>query len=150
MTVRMQVRNVDLTDIVHDYLKEYLITPLPKEKLDQTLQLLISEIRQSGFIQERITLGDEFYWDTLREQLIYKDQIITLTKKERELVKLFMNDIQRDFPYSMILIRLWGETSPIKQDSLKTLIKQLRKKLPVNIIKNIFGYGYTIDLSHIN
>jgi len=150
MTARMSENSVDLTEVLHDHLKDYLVSPLPKEKLLDTLDILMSEIQKSTFKkEEKIILADSFYWDIVREKLIYKDKIIVLTKKERELLKLFLSDINRDFSYSMILVQIWGETSSIKQNSLKTLIKQLRKKLPFNIIKNIFGYGYTVDLSSI-
>jgi len=149
MTVRMNELNVDLTEVLEDCLKEYLIAPLPREKLIKTLDILISEIEKSTHANEKtICLSNAFYWDCTREHLVYKDEVIVLTKKERELLKLFLSDINRDFPYNMILLKLWGENSPVKQDSLKTLVKQLRKKLPFNIIKNIFAYGYRIDLSN--
>jgi DNA-binding response OmpR family regulator len=146
MTARMvEYNNSDLTTVLQDSLKEYLITPLPEEKLRNTLGMLISEIQKyTSLKEERVDLGDSFYWDVQREQLVYKDENIQLTKKERGFLKLLFSDINREFPYSVILSTLWGETNSLKQDSLKTLVKQLRRKLPKNIIKNIFAYGYTI------
>jgi len=147
MTVMMREKDVELTEVLHDCLKDYLAEPLPKEHLNKTLSILISEIRKrSRKSEEKIFVDNDLYWDTDRKQLVYKQSVISLTKKERELLTLLFSDVSRDFSYDIILTRLWGEISPSKQDSLKTLVKQLRKKLPNNIIKNIFGFGYKIDI----
>jgi len=145
MTVMMREKDVELAEVLHDCLKDYLTEPLPKEHLSKTVSILISEIRKrSRKSEERVLVNSDIYWDREREQLVYKDSFIALTRKERELLTLLFSDVSRDFSYEIILTKLWGEVSPSKQDSLKTLVKQLRKKLPVNIIKNIFGFGYKI------
>ena len=148
MTVMMREKDVELTEVLHDCLKYYLTEPLPQEHLSKTVSILISEIRKrSRKAEKKIEMGTELYWDVDRIQLVYNDKVLALTKKERELLQLLFSDTSRDFSYDIILSRLWGEVSPSKQDSLKTLVKQLRKKLPTNIIKNIFGFGYCIDMS---
>ena len=147
MTVMMREKDVELTEVLHDCLKDYLAEPLPQEHLSKTVKILISEIRKrSRNAQEKVFVENDFFWDVERKQLVYKASVIALTKKERELLSLLFSDVSRDFPYDLILTTLWGEISPSKQDSLKTLVKQLRKKLPHNIIKNIFGFGYKIDV----
>jgi DNA-binding response OmpR family regulator len=147
MTVMMREKDVELTEVLHDCLKDYLAEPLPKEHLNKTLSILISEIRKrSRKSEEKIFVDNDLYWDSDRKQLVYKQSVISLTKKERELLTLLFSDVSRDFSYDVILTRLWGEISPSKQDSLKTLVKQLRKKLPYNIVKNIFGFGYKIEI----
>jgi DNA-binding response OmpR family regulator len=145
MTVKMREKDVELTEVLHNCLKDYLATPLPQDKLNNTINILIAEIRKHSRVAEnKIEIGKSFYWDATREQLVYEDELIPLTKKERALLTLLFSDINREFSYNIILSTLWGEVSQAKQDSLKTLVKQLRKKLPRNIIKNIFGFGYTI------
>jgi len=147
MTVQMREKDVELVAVLHDCLKDYIPEPLPQEKLNTTVSILISEIRKrSRQAETTVIVNDSLYWDTKRAQLIFKEELIPLTKKERELLQLLFSDTNRDFSYEIILNKLWGEVSPSKQDSLKTLVKQLRKKLPLNIIKNIFGFGYKIDL----
>jgi len=147
MTVMMREKDVELTEVLHSCLKDYLAEPLPKEHLNRTISILISEIRKrSRKAEEKVFVNNDYFWDVERKQLVYKDAVIALTKKERELLTLLFSDVSRDFPYEIILTTLWDEISPSKQDSLKTLVKQLRKKLPNNIIKNIFGFGYKIDV----
>jgi len=147
MTVMMREKDVELTEVLHDCLKDYLTEPLPQEHLSKTVSILISEIRKrSRKAESRVLIDDNFYWDIERKQLVFKETVIALTRKERELLTLLFSDVSRDFSYEIILTKLWGEVSPSKQDSLKTLVKQLRKKLPMNIIKNIFGFGYKIDI----
>ncbi len=147
MTVMMREKDVELTEVLHDCLKDYLAEPLPQEHLNKTVSVLISEIRKRSRKAEKKVFVDEgFFWDLEREHLVYKESVIPLTRKERELLSLLFSDVSRDFSYEIILTKLWGETSPSKQDSLKTLVKQLRKKLPQNIIKNTFGFGYKINI----
>jgi DNA-binding response OmpR family regulator len=44
-------------------------------------------------------------------------------------------------------MELWYDTKALRHPSLKTLVKQLRRKLPKDIIKNLFGFGYKIEIA---
>ncbi len=51
--------------------------------------------------------------------------------------------------YETIIYELWQEEVSLnKQNSLKTIVKQLRKKLPVDIIQNVFAFGYIMVLKN--
>ena len=48
--------------------------------------------------------------------------------------------------YDDIILYVWDSFDDDKKESCKTIIKSLRKKLPKDTIKNIFGEGYMLDI----
>ncbi len=142
-TIRTQDKR--LTNILYEQLNEYITKPIPEQKLELTLQKIFEEIRSDKRLQKDIIVIDEnFYWNKETQKIFYDKKEIHLTKKERAFLALLFSGVHRDFSYEQISLTLW-ETTESKQDTLKTLVKTLRRKLPRNIIKNIFGYGYTLD-----
>ena len=69
-----------------------------------------------------------------------------MTKKEIELLTLLFSNTNKVFSSEDIIFELWYDMEESKNDSLKTLIKTLRKKLPKGSIKNIFGVGYKLEI----
>ncbi len=47
-----------------------------------------------------------------------------------------------------IIINVWSDKydESITNSSIRTLVKNLRKKVPPNLIKNQYGVGYKIEL----
>ena len=144
--IRMQ--DEELISVLQNQLQEYIVKPIPKARLENTIKTLICHIRQSSRRQEYIIKISELcQWDKNNQILVYKDKEISLTNKERELLVLLFDNVNRAITYNSICMALWGEpTDSIKQERIKTLIKQLRKKIPQNIIKNIFAFGYKIEI----
>jgi DNA-binding response OmpR family regulator len=46
--------------------------------------------------------------------------------------------------YSEIEEYVWGDESVMTENSIRSLIKNLRKKLPYNLIENLSGIGYKL------
>jgi len=144
-TIRRQ--DAQLTNLLYEQLDGYITKQIPKEKLEITVQRLILEIRKTSRVHtDTIKIEEDFYWNIFDNKLVYKKKEIALTNKERALLTLLFSNINRNFAYDIIYTKVWGNAYADRQDSLKTLVKTLRRKLPKNIIKNIFGYGYRIDL----
>jgi len=145
-SIRMQ--DEELVTILENQLDEYLVKPIPREKLENVVATLIHHIRQTSRRQESLVHVDDLcQWDKENQALFYKDKEINLTNKERELLVVLFSNINQAITYNTICMALWGENVDImKQERIKTLIKQLRKKLPHNIIKNIFAFGYKIEI----
>jgi diguanylate cyclase (GGDEF)-like protein len=107
---------------------------------DDTLKE-ISNIQE----RDRIVLNKELYWDKKDTFLVYKDKEIYLTKNETLFLASLFNLPNYRASYEIIYTYIWGASSEIKIGRIKTLVKVLRKKLPSNIIKNIFAIGYKIE-----
>lgn len=143
----MRKQDTQLANLLYEQLDGYITKTIPKDRLEVTVQRLMLEIRRTSRVQtDAIKIDEEFYWNSFESKLLYKEENIALTKKERALLSLLFSNVKRDFTYEIIYEKVWGSAYLSKQDSLKTLVKTLRKKLPRNIIKNIFGYGYRIEL----
>ena len=127
-------------------LTKYLLKPVDRTSLKEALVSAVDElIRYSIFNNKVIVLKNDFVWDNEKKSLFKSGEEIFLTKKEMELLSVLFRDINRVHKTKDIIYELWDYDAP-KEAALKTLIKGLRKKLPENFIKNIFGVGYKIEV----
>ncbi|EDZ62285.1 two-component response regulator [Sulfurimonas gotlandica GD1] len=129
-------------------LTKYLVKPVSRSELKDALNLAIDEL--SNFetrSKKTVVLKDGFYWDIQREELLNNNSSAVLTNKERSILSLLFSSINTTFTYDDIIMNVWYEESydRDKLDALKTIIKNLRKKLPKDTIKNVFGWGYKIE-----
>ena len=74
---------------------------------------------------------------------MHNDQTIPLTVKESMLLELLLSRKNHVFSTVEIENRIWGDEF-VTDSALRALIKNLRKKLPIDCIKNIVGHGYKL------
>jgi DNA-binding response OmpR family regulator len=56
------------------------------------------------------------------------------------------SNVNRTFTYDEIIYDVWADSDDEnKLDALKTIIKNLRKKLPKETLSNVYGTGYKIE-----
>ncbi|WP_297442017.1 winged helix-turn-helix domain-containing protein [Sulfurimonas sp.] len=135
-----------LIDTINLKVDGFVSKPLDFDKLLELLKDKAKEIVQEKERQNIVKIQQDYYWDKQLTVLVYEGKNISLTKKERDLLcLLFSAPFETVFTYERIFEVLWGERDLMKHDSLKTIIKQLRKKLPFKTIKNIFAVGYAIE-----
>ena len=128
-------------------LTKYLIKPISREELKSSLKLVIQELSKFKTIpKQKIDIGEEFYWDYDLEELILKTAPVLLTNKEKKLLSFLFSNLNKTLDYEKIILEVWYDYDDDKIDALKTIIKNLRKKLPKDTIKNIYGSGYKIIL----
>jgi len=127
-------------------LTKYLVKPVNKETLKNALDLAISELSNFEVVAKNIiTLRDGYAWNLNDSELLSKGTSILLTNKERKILCLFFKNINKTMSYDEIVIDVWYDYEDDKLDALKTIIKNLRKKLPADTIKNVFGVGYKVE-----
>ncbi len=127
-------------------LTRYLVKPISRDELKNAFDLAINEIiHYTTYSNRIIQLKGSCYWNQDKEKLIHQDKEVFLTRKERDLLVLLFSNINRVYKSEDIIYELWYDYDMSKISSLKTLIKTLRKKLPNDTIKNVFGTGYTIE-----
>ena len=128
-------------------LTKYLTKPISRKALYETLELAIQELQRFKISTiETIVLDEAFSWDPKRCELYENDEVISLTKKEQAFLTLLCSDVSHVFSYDEIFESVWGYESIGTTDGLKSLVKGLRKKIPKESIKNVFGIGYKIEL----
>jgi DNA-binding response OmpR family regulator len=128
-------------------LTKYLVKPISRQELHDALELAIEEMnRYSISANDLVMMRDGYHWDK-RLKKLYKDNIEqSLTNKEVALLSVLFSNTNQVHSSEDIIFELWYDIDSNKLNSLKTIIKKLRKKLPEDTIKNVFGVGYRIVL----
>jgi len=128
-------------------LTKYLIKPISRDELRSVLEIAVNEIiNYTTYTNRIIHMPDGYYWDQNKEKLIADGKEIFLTRKEKELLTLLFSNLNNTVKSEDIIYELWYDYDQSKVSSLKTLVKTLRKKLPDNFVKNVFGIGYKIEV----
>lgn len=122
---------------------KYLIKPVTEKEFDDALHLCIENIQEDSSNIEK--LASKTYFDKYNKTLVKENEIVKLRTKEIELLSLLLKYKNRYVTYSEIENYIWQENVMTK-DALKTLVKNLKSKLPKDIISNLTGTGYKIEL----
>jgi len=124
-------------------LVKYLIKPVKERDFDDALNMCIESINQEN--SNILNLSDNTSYDCFNQTLITNKQVIKLRTKELQLFTLLIKHKNRYVTYSEIENYIWQE-SVMTKDALKTLVKNLKAKLPKDLISNLTGTGYKLEL----
>lgn len=124
-------------------LVKYLVKPITRDELKLALDIAINEFSEFNVVSKKvIRLKDSFSWDCELNKMYSNDVEVNFTNKEQKIMKLFFSSPDNVFTYDDIIMEVWDNYEESKLDPLKTMIKNIRKKLPKDTIKNVFGVGY--------
>jgi len=127
-------------------LTKYLVKPVSRKDLKETLDSTIKELKKYSTISiNEIEFAGQYTWNNDLKELKHNNKSIELTNKERIFLKLLFSHKHRVFTYDEIFEYVWDFEEEIGQNSLKNMVKRLRKKLPEDTIVNIFNEGYKIS-----
>ena len=131
-----------LAKAVNLQLMQYIIKPLSINKINTALneceKYLTQKIITKTFFEKNI------YYDTFSKELKKDELIINLSKKERELIELFIKKFPAPCSYEIILnVLYYNEGS---KNAIKLLVKSLRDKISKSFISNVSGFGYKLKV----
>lgn len=127
-------------------LTKYLVKPISRKELQEAIELTIKELKDFNVVSvKKIELSQSYHWDIQQRDLKHHNTSVGLTSKEKSLLTLFFSHKNRLFTYDEIFEYVWDNEEEINLNSLKNIIKRLRKKLPEDTIVNIFNEGYKIN-----
>lgn len=127
-------------------LTRYLVKPVSRKDLKEALDIAIDELlKYSVTPLQNIYLKENFSWDIKIKKLKYNNNIIKLTTKESKLLEKLFSQKDRIFSYDDIFEYVWKYDEEVSLNSLKSMIRRLRKKLPEDTIINVFNEGYKIN-----
>lgn len=124
-------------------LVKYLIKPVQEADLDEAIRLCIESIEDNS--ENIVRMAENTYFDTFNKLLVTDGKIVNLRTKELSLLSLLIKHKNRYVSYTEIENYIWQD-SVMTSDALKTLVKNLKSKLPQNTISNLSGTGYKIEL----
>jgi len=106
---------------------DYLPKPFAPEELLARLRALTR--RNGGFINENILEFSDIRLNLSTYDMEVKDNCITLTQKEFEILKYFMQRPKLVVSKDDLISKLWGFDSDIEYNNIEVYISFLRKKL---------------------
>ncbi len=148
LTAHMDDYNVDRAIALDPV--AYLSKPFNQEELRVSLKIATMKRHHIPLTTQdkvrHIFLDNEFCYDTRHDMLYCCNEPIHLTKKESELMELFMQNKNKITDLYLIEQTIWPNQFP-HANTLRTLVKRLREKLKHKFIETVPGRGYkfTID-----
>lgn len=131
-----------LMNAVELYITKYLVKPFDKDALLDALDTCVKLLAQKN--QEGIELSQNIKYDISCATIKKEDEELTLNKKERQLLNLFIKNPNKVLSYEELEYHIWDDV--VSRDALKSLIKDLRKKTSKELIKNVSGIGYKLEI----
>lgn len=127
-----------LMDLINLNINHFILKPLNLKKLNEALIKYANESLCS------ISLSNDLILDIQKRELVYKgSETISLRKREKEFLELLYEMRGKILTYTQMEYELW-EGKEMTTHALKSFIKELRQKLPQNIVKNVPQEGYTL------
>ncbi|RXK02990.1 DNA-binding response regulator [Arcobacter sp. CECT 8989] len=128
-----------LLEAVELHMEKYIIKPVELEALFEVLEKCVSllEINKKVFLK----VDEDYSFDYDKKELKYKDEVIFLNKKEMMFFGVLISNQNRITTYEELQDKVWQD-DVMTDSALRSLVRNLRKKLPTDIIYNLSGTGY--------
>ena len=128
-----------LLDLINLNVNHYILKPVNSDNL------LTGIVKGLGDrLTQNLLFSKDCYFDVQKYQLFYKNEEIILRKREIEFLILLYKHKNSILNYEQIEEYIWKDKS-MSMSALKTFIKELRQKLPLELIHNIPQTGYKLE-----
>jgi len=128
-----------LLKLINLKIDHYILKPATNKSLFEAISNALGEVQNT-----KLELNAHTFLDVDDCMLYYKKEEITLRKKEKDFLELLYQNRNQITSYELIQDYIWVDKI-MTDNALKTFIKELRKKLPVNIIQNVIQEGYKLS-----
>ena len=128
---------------------DYLVKPFSIEELLLKIEIFLKRSQKNNGIKKSVYEIGKYQFDTQNFILFNETEKISLTQRESELLKLFVDNKNLVLKRQQILTSLWGDDDYFMGRSLDVFISRLRKIL-VNekgiSIENLHGIGFRFTM----
>lgn len=133
-----------LIDLINIGVAGFFQKPIDNKNMFRVLY----DVSMSLIGENKIELGDGFSYDTTNKTLFSENVIVELSKQEQKLLDLLCRNPNQYFTPIDIFNHIYYDQveKEFSSDSIKSLIKRLRKKISSEMISNIPNQGYRIKL----
>lgn len=121
------------------HLIKYIVKPITQDKLMEALEAFVNSYDNSKIYN----LIPNWIFDYSKAIVSNGKEEFTLTKKENTFLKLLISK-NRIITYEELETNIWDEDSVMTSNAMRLFVKNFRKKLPENFLKNIQGVGYKL------
>ena len=128
---------------------DYLIKPFSIEELLLKIEIFLKRSHKNSISDKSIYILGKYQFDS-KNYVIYSDsEKITLTQRESDLLKLFLENKNMVLKREDILKSLWGDDDYFMGRSLDVFISRLRKIVANEegiTIENLHGIGFKFNI----
>ena len=128
---------------------DYIVKPFSIEELQLKIEVFLKRSRVSNKDNKYIALG-QYLFDFENLALTIGTKTTSLTQKEADVLKYFLENKNKVVKRSAILENVWGEDDYFLGRSLDVFISRLRKHLkddPEILIENFHGVGFKLRVA---
>ncbi|RBQ30511.1 DNA-binding response regulator [Arcobacter sp. FW59] len=122
---------------------KYLVKPVQENEFEEALSLCIESLSEN--VTNIIKFDEITYFDIFNKTLVSNGEIIKLRAKEILFLDILIKNKTRYVNYEELESYIWFD-SVMTKDALKTLVKNIKHKLPKDLIQNLTNIGYKIDI----
>jgi DNA-binding response OmpR family regulator len=128
---------------------DYLVKPFSIEELLLKIEIFLKRTQKNTTIEKSVYKIGKYEFDTKNFILFNEQEKISLTQRESELLKLFIDNKNSVLKREQILTSLWGTDDYFMGRSLDVFISRLRKILSNEsgiAIENLHGIGFRFSV----
>ena len=127
----------------------YLLKPVNRRKLSAAVDLALETLPNCNNMQYICRIDNDTRWDENNRELYSFGELVSLSQFEKRLLSLLCGYRGCEVSSQDIFYHVWQEfANEFSMDSVRTLVKKLRKQLPDGAIENSYGGYYKLDISH--
>lgn len=124
------------------YADDYVIKPVSPIILLKRMETILRRVKGQEHKEEK---GKGLYIQEDSYQAFYDGELLPLTLSEFLLLQTLKKEPNRAFTREQLILRIFNEDYIGNDRIIDAHVKNLRKKLPKNVIKTIIGIGYQFN-----
>ena len=128
-----------LLEAVELHMEKYIVKPIDTDELFEVLEKCV-ELLDFNKTMSLLT-DDNYMYDFDQKELYYKGESVSLNTKERDFFEVLLKNQKRVVTYEELQLQVWGD-NVMTDSAIRSLVRNLRRKLPTDIIANVSGIGY--------
>lgn len=130
-----------LLEAVELHMEKYIVKPVDIDELFETLEKCVEVLDSNKKVS--IKANPDYIYDYDAKELKFKNEIVILNKKEMLFLEVLISNQNRVVNYDELQDKVWGD-DVMTDSALRSLVRNLRKKLPSDLIFNLSGVGYKL------
>jgi len=125
-------------------LVKYLLKPV---SLNEIKKVLATCVKNLEYKNEKLNknFNEKDYYNLKERRLYVDEKIIKLDFHEREFLELLLRNHHKTVTYSEMEKQIWKNN--MSSAAVRSLVRNLRKKLPLDVIENVSKIGYKVIIN---
>ena len=121
----------------------YISKPIKEEDIYIALTLA-SKITSTTVVSSKVFLSKELYFDKKSEELFVNNEHIKLSKIEKSILDLFIQNINSNVSVQQLKFSVWG-AKDVSDSTIRSALHGLKRKVPSLNIQNNVARGYILN-----